>query len=215
MDNRTSADILYYPAFQLMRIDREQLILVNVPLVRFGGTRVHPLGAVTLSITTGDYPQQITRDVTFLVVNCSSAYNAILGRPTLNSWKAVTLTYHLMIKFPTKYRVREVRGDQVMVHKCYIAMLEMDDHLQTICIKEQRMVAEPTEGLEEVLLDDFKPDWITKISTLASPPVRQARMTFLGENQDVFAWSHEDMPRIDPSVIVHRLNVSPFFSPIR
>ena len=34
-------------------------------------------------------------------------------------------------------------------------------------------------------------------------------------NQDVFAWSHEDMPEIDPSVIVHRLNVNPASSPIR
>ena len=83
-------------------------------------------------------------------------YNAILGRPTLNSWKAMTSTYHLMIKFPTEYEVREVRGDQVAARKCYIAMLEMDDHLQTMCIEEQKMVAELVEGLEEVLLDDSR-----------------------------------------------------------
>ena len=34
-------------------------------------------------------------------------------------------------------------------------------------------------------------------------------------NQDVFAWSHEDMPGINPSVIVHRLNVNSASSPIR
>ena len=61
---------------------------------------MHPLEAVTLLVMVGDYPQQITKDVTFLVVDCSSAYNAILGRLILNSWKAVTLTHHLMIKFP-------------------------------------------------------------------------------------------------------------------
>jgi len=61
-----------------MRIDREQLVPVNVPLVGFGGMRVFSIGAVTLSITVGDYPQQITKDVTFLVVDYSSAYNAIL-----------------------------------------------------------------------------------------------------------------------------------------
>ena len=59
----------------------------------------------------GDYPQKITKDVTFLVVNCSFAYNAILGRSTLYSWKAVISTYHLMIKLCTEYRVGEVRGD--------------------------------------------------------------------------------------------------------
>ena len=85
VDNGSSADILYYPAFQQIRIDREWLTPMNAPLVGFGGTKVFPLGVITLSVTTSDYPQQITKEVTFLVVDCSSAYNAILGRPTLNS----------------------------------------------------------------------------------------------------------------------------------
>ena len=34
-------------------------------------------------------------------------------------------------------------------------------------------------------------------------------------NQDVSVWNHEDMPGIDPSVIVHRLNVNSASSPIR
>ena len=110
IDNGSLADILYYPALQQMGINRERLVPTNAPLVGFGGTRVLPLGAVTLSVMVGDYPQQITKNVTFLVVDCSSAYNAILGRPTLNSWKAVTSTYHLMIKFPTDYGVGELRG---------------------------------------------------------------------------------------------------------
>ena len=35
VDNGSSVDILYYPAFQQMRIDRERLILMSVPLVGF------------------------------------------------------------------------------------------------------------------------------------------------------------------------------------
>ena len=78
VDNGNSADILYYPTFQQMGIDKGQLIPTNAPLISFEGTRVFPLGAVTLSVMVGDYPQQITKDVTFLVVDCSSTYNAIL-----------------------------------------------------------------------------------------------------------------------------------------
>ena len=126
------------------------------------------LGAVTLLVTIGEYPQQITKDVTFLVVDFSFAYNAILGCPTLNSWKAVTSTYHLMIKFPTKYEVGEVRGDQVAAREYYIAMLEMDDNQQTMCIKEQRTIVELVEELEEVTLDDSRPKRTTKMGTLAS-----------------------------------------------
>ena len=96
-----------------MRIDREQLVPVNAPLVGFGGMRVFPIGVVMLTVTVADYPQQITKEVSFLVVDCSFAYNAI--RPTLNSWKAVTSTYHLMIEFLTDYGVGELRSNQVAV----------------------------------------------------------------------------------------------------
>ena len=79
VDNSSSIDILYYSTFQQMRIDREQLVTVNAPLVGFEGMRVFPISAITLTVTVGDYPQQITKEVTFLVVDCSFAYNAILG----------------------------------------------------------------------------------------------------------------------------------------
>ena len=157
VDNGSLADILYYPAFQQIRIDRERLILTNAPLIGFGGTRVFPLGAVTLSVTVGDYPQQITKDVTFLVVDCSSVYNAILGRPTLNSWKAVTSTYHLMIKFPIDYGVGELHGSQMAARECYVAMMEMEDQVQALNIEEHWTVTEPVEKLEEILLDSSDP----------------------------------------------------------
>ena len=188
---------------------------MNAPFVGFGGIKVFPLGAITLSVTTGDYPQQITREVIFLVVDWSSAYNAILGRPTLNSWKAVISTYHLMIKFSTDFGVGELRGNRVVARECYISMIEMEDQQQTMCIGEQRAPAEPVEELEEVNLDDTWPKRTTRIGTLASWPVRQVLTTFLKDNQDVFAWSHEDMLGIDPSSIVYKLNLSPSFPLVR
>ena len=145
------------------------------------------MGVVTLSMTVGDYPQQITKDVTFLVVHCSSAYNVILGWPILNSWKAITSTYHLMIKFPTDFGVGELHGNQVAAHECYIAMMEMDDHLQAMNIEEHQTVTEPIERLEKIPLNDSKPDRTTRIGTLTSPMVRQALITFLKDNRDVFA----------------------------
>ena len=39
-------------------------------------------------------------------------------------------------------------------------------------------------------------------------------MDFLKEDKDVFAWSHEDMHSIDPSIIVHKLNIDLNYKPI-
>ena len=177
-----------------MGIGRERLIPTNAPFIGFEGTKLFPLGAIILSVMVGDYPQQITKDVTFLMVDCLSAYNAILGRPTLNSWKVVTSTYHLMIKFPTDYGVGELRGNQVAARECYVVMMEMDNHLQAMSIEEHLTTTELVEKLEEVFLDDSNHERITKIRTLASPAVRQELMAFLRSNRDVFSWTHEDMP---------------------
>ena len=87
-----------------------------------------------------------------------------------------------MIKFRTEYKVGEVRGDQVAARECNIAMLEMDDHLQTMNIEEQRMMVEPVEGLGEIPLENSRPNRTTRIGTLASPLIRQALTTFLKEN---------------------------------
>ena len=73
-----------------------------------------------------------------------------------------------MIKFPIDYGVGELRENQVAARECYIAMMEMDDHLQAMNIEEHRTVTEPVERLEEILLDDSKPDRTTRIGTLTS-----------------------------------------------
>ena len=57
IDNESSPDILYYPAFQQMMIDRERLVSTNAPLVGFGGTKIYPLGTVMLLVIVSDYPQ--------------------------------------------------------------------------------------------------------------------------------------------------------------
>ena len=47
----------------------------------------------------------------------------------------------------------------------------MNDHQQTMCIEEQRTVAESVEGLEEVTFDDSRPERTIRVGTLASQPV--------------------------------------------
>ena len=57
------------------------------------------------------------------MVDSSSSYNVIIGKPTLNRWKAATSTYFLKVKFPTDNGVGEVRGDQILARECYQTVL--------------------------------------------------------------------------------------------
>ena len=81
------------------------------PLVSFNGDHVYPKGIISLKITAGTYPTQVTRMVEFLIVDCSSSYNVILRQPTLNYLKVATSTYCLKVKFPTPHGIEEVHGD--------------------------------------------------------------------------------------------------------
>ena len=153
VDNGSSADILYYPAFQQIRLRQYLLRLACSPLIGFEGMKVQLVGNVTLPVVVGSYPRQITKSVNFLVVDYSSSYNAIIGKPTLNSWKAVTSTYHLSVKFPTEYGIGQAQGDQLAARECYLAMMALDEQVQTMSIEERRFVAEPTEVLEDIPLE--------------------------------------------------------------
>ena len=57
VDNGSSADILYYPAFQQMNLGREQLRLMHSPLIGFGGMKVQPVGTISLPVVVGAYPR--------------------------------------------------------------------------------------------------------------------------------------------------------------
>jgi hypothetical protein len=102
VDNGSSADILYWLVFQQMGIDHEMIKPFGSPLVGFGGEVVYPIGIISLSVTAGTMPRLSTVMIDFLVIDQPSAYNAIMGRPALNKLRAMTSTYHLMMKFLTE-----------------------------------------------------------------------------------------------------------------
>ena len=102
---------------------------------------------MTLTITVGTYPKQLTRQLNFLVVDYPSSYNVIIGRPTLNRWKLATSTYFLKVKFPIENGVGEVRGGQVLAGECYqVVLAAKENHTWMIEKKEEDKV----EALEEM-----------------------------------------------------------------
>ena len=164
-----------------------------------------------LTVTVGTQSRQLTRQLDFLVVDCPSSYNVIIGRPTLNRWKAAMSTYCLKVKFPIDNEVDKIKGDQILAKECYQAVLAArENHTWMIEEKENKV-----EALETVALVE---DGTTKtiiIGTTLSPKMRTRLIEFLKENLDVFTWSHEDMPGISPKIIQHKLNVNPERKPVQ
>ncbi|GAV72668.1 hypothetical protein CFOL_v3_16156, partial [Cephalotus follicularis] len=88
IDNGSSTDILYKHAFDQLRIPADQLKPVKTPLIGFTGETIHPLGSINLFVVAGTAPRQTQVEITFLVVDTPSPYNAIIGRPGLNLLEA-------------------------------------------------------------------------------------------------------------------------------
>jgi hypothetical protein len=109
-----------------MGIERDRIRPFGSPLI--GGEQVQPIGIISLSMTGGTALRLSTVMVDFLVVDRLSAYNTIIGRPTLNKLRAATSTYHLMMKFSIEEGMGEVKRDQLAARRCYnISMKKVSD----------------------------------------------------------------------------------------
>ncbi|KAL0430564.1 UNVERIFIED_CONTAM: hypothetical protein Sradi_0682400 [Sesamum radiatum] len=107
-----------------MGIDSKKLISVNTPLTSFSGDIVEPLGEISLPVSLGSYPRRTTKFIKFMVVDSLAAYNMILGKPSLNMFRAVASTYHLKIKFPNTDGIEEEIGDRRQARECYANTLK-------------------------------------------------------------------------------------------
>ena len=90
-----------------MQVDESKLSRRTTMLTGFSGEQKSTLGEIVLPI----YAEGVNLYVNFLVLDCQSPYNAILGRPGIHEMKAIPSTYHQMIKFPTRWGVREIKGE--------------------------------------------------------------------------------------------------------
>ncbi|KAL2235165.1 UNVERIFIED_CONTAM: Retrovirus-related Pol polyprotein from transposon opus [Sesamum indicum] len=174
---------------------------VNSPLVGFGENEVDSLGTIELPVSIGDEPRRKTLMVKFLVVNTPFAYNVILGRPGLNTFRAIVSTYHLRMKFPTHVGVGEVACDQLEARRCYNLSVkkEVTDRKRKFdesLITENEDRIEPIDENKEIELVQSDQSKMTKICSRLDKRLETLMVAFLRCNIDMFAWSPSDFKDI-------------------
>ena len=73
---------------------------------------VHSEGVLNLLVELGTHPCQHIQYVEFVVVDCTSSCNTIIGHLSLNVIQDVTSKYHLLVKFSTVKGIRVLKGNQ-------------------------------------------------------------------------------------------------------
>ncbi|XP_012853191.1 PREDICTED: uncharacterized protein LOC105972759 [Erythranthe guttata] len=112
VDGGSSTDIIYYEAFEKLGIANAKHAPVKTPLVGFTGHTVEVVGEISLVLCLSSFACHATNTVNFLVVKAPSTYNVVLGWATMNLFRAIPLTYHMMLKFPTASGIGEAVADQ-------------------------------------------------------------------------------------------------------
>ncbi|XP_073025181.1 uncharacterized protein [Primulina eburnea] len=118
IDNGSSVNVLFKSTLDQMNMEVFEFEPVSTPLYGFAGHAIPPLGQIVLPLSLGTDPRRVTKMIALTVVDTSSAYNGILGRPSLKDFRAVASAYHQKLKFPVGKRVGVLCGDQKTAHRC-------------------------------------------------------------------------------------------------
>ncbi|KAK3028113.1 hypothetical protein RJ639_039807 [Escallonia herrerae] len=148
IDNRSSAEVIFYDAFKKMNISTDRLQKMDTPLYGFSNQPVAVEGIIALPVVIGTPPTQANFMLDFVVV------------------KAVVSTYHLKMKFPMEHGIVEVKGDQAIAHQCYMASC-LSKNKEAFFIEDLR---EDTKMQREKPVEDLISEDRSALSKPEDPP---------------------------------------------
>ncbi|KAK8940807.1 hypothetical protein KSP39_PZI010809 [Platanthera zijinensis] len=222
IDTGSSVNLLFKSTFEALRTGKP-LLSTEGPLYGFSGERKEVEGNVTLPVTLGG----VTKEIQFIVVDAPSSYHAIFGRPLLNKYRAIISTYHLAIKFCKDGRQCRVRSDPRQARECYLRTVNVTE-VSPSAFPAAAEAFSPSEAAKDKEGAHLEPAQVMQEVPIAEGEERKLSINSeLPENQkaeliscllkylDVFAWSAEDMPGVDPDVACHHLNIDPAAKPVQ
>ncbi|XP_019197072.1 PREDICTED: uncharacterized protein LOC109190923 [Ipomoea nil] len=79
----SSVNVLYLDVFEKLKLDKQELIPVGIPLSGFTEALIRPEGKIRLPVEIGTPPKSVKTELEFVVVNLHCVHNVILGRPAI------------------------------------------------------------------------------------------------------------------------------------
>ena len=98
----------------------KDLTSYNSLLVGFDRKIIFPKGQIRLPVQAGSE----VVEVDFIMVDMYSPYTAIVARPWLHAMGAVSSSFHLKVKYPSKGQVEELVGSQSIARQCLVAAIK-------------------------------------------------------------------------------------------
>ncbi|XP_015953775.1 uncharacterized protein LOC107478141 [Arachis duranensis] len=196
LDPGSSADVLFYSTFIKMKLSEKLIQPSSGELIGFSRERVPIMGHIWLKTTMGEIPMSKSIDIQYLIVDCYSPYNIIIGRPALNIFRAVVSTLHLCVKFPVQEnKIVTVYADHQEARQCYNASLKLTQTKQEARTQVQAIhTSADTATLADLDPREDLDERPRPMDNLINPIY--------------------DMPEINPEVICHKLAIDKTARPI-
>ncbi|XP_059627706.1 uncharacterized protein LOC132270544 [Cornus florida] len=197
IDPGSSANVMPRDTFDRLEIKPDRLKPTGNPLLGFDGKRVEPIGTVEVAVHAAE---RVLME-NFVVVEIHPSYNLLMGRGWVHRVQGIPSTLHQVTRClgPDGTKVIDIHGDQVAAKECY-----------SITLKYAGKGKAPIRSI-----DQFRPERTTRVGVRFAEGEKHELVDSLSQNADVFAWSHLDMPGINPSVSCHSLNVNPNARPVK
>ncbi|XP_025665117.1 uncharacterized protein [Arachis hypogaea] len=159
----------------------------------------------------------------FVILRDSTAYNIILGRKTINDLGAVISTRMLIMKFITEEgSVGSVRGyleTAVACDNASISLRKKSKEASGVFLADldarvsDKPRPEPEGNLEKSRVGDTE-EKFTFVNRNLPHELKEPLIEMIRANGNLFSWTPDDMPGIDPQHMSHHLAVKPEARPV-
>ena len=126
INNGSSLNIMPLSTLMRLPVDRSYMKYTKTVVRVFDGTRREMTGEIEIEVQIGP----CTFNVEFQVMDISSSYDCLLGRPWIHIARAVPSTLHQKIKFVTKGQLVSIAVEEDMIAATNVSKLQVHNFIK-------------------------------------------------------------------------------------